>query len=116
MSCGSKSGTGCGSGGACGCATTGGDGIDDARRAFLHGAAAAAVTTLAAGVTLYGFGAEPAAARSPDEKVTSKVRWGLLIDAAKCGDGCTTCVTACQTEIPKKIWTELHQRRMMNDE
>jgi molybdopterin-containing oxidoreductase family iron-sulfur binding subunit len=26
------------------------------------------------------------------------VRWGLLIDASKCGDGCTACVTACQTE------------------
>ena len=99
MSCGSNSGAGCGSGGACGCATTTrGDGIDDARRAFLGGAAATTVATIAAGVTLHSFGAEPAAARAPGEKVTSKVRWGLLIDASKCGDGCTACVTACQTE------------------
>lgn len=94
MSCGSKSGAGCG--GTCGC-TTGGHPVDDARRDFLRGAAAT-VTTFAAGVTLYSFGAEPATARAPDEKVTSKQRWGLLIDASKCGDGCTACVTACQTE------------------
>jgi tetrathionate reductase subunit B len=96
VSCGSKSGAGCG--GACGCAGERRDTVDDARRDFLRGAAAAAVTTLAAGVTLYSFGAEPAAARSPGEEVSSKVRWGLLIDASKCGDGCTACVTACQTE------------------
>jgi molybdopterin-containing oxidoreductase family iron-sulfur binding subunit len=72
--------------------------VNDARRDFLRGAAATAVTTLATGVTLYSFGAQPAGARAPGEQVTSKQRWGLLIDASKCGDGCTACVTACQTE------------------
>jgi len=95
VSCASSSGTKCGNDAACGCANSSGLAVDVSRRDFLRDAAA---TTLAAGVTLYAFGADPAAARAPDEKVTSKVRWGLLIDAAKCGDGCTACVTACQEE------------------
>jgi molybdopterin-containing oxidoreductase family iron-sulfur binding subunit len=95
MSCGSP----CGSGGvACGCAAGAGEGVDEARRGFLQGAAAT-VTTLAAGVSLYTIGADPAdAARAPDGKVTSKVRWGLLIDASKCADGCSACVSACREE------------------
>ena len=32
------------------------------------------------------------------QAVTAKVRWGLLIDAGKCGDGCEACVTACSDE------------------
>jgi tetrathionate reductase subunit B len=99
VSRGSRSGTDCGDGVACGCGSARGDGIDEGRRAFLRGAVATTATTLAAGVTLYAFGAEPAAAaRRSDEKVTSAVRWGLLIDASKCADGCTKCVTACQEE------------------
>ncbi len=99
MSCESSGGTGCGSAAACGCTGTRGDGVNETRRALLRGAAAMTVTTLAAGVTLYVFGAgSAAAARGPDEKVTSKVRWGLLIDVSKCADGCTKCVTACQAE------------------
>jgi molybdopterin-containing oxidoreductase family iron-sulfur binding subunit len=94
MSCGSPCGSGgaaCGAGGA-------GEGVDEARRGFLQGAAAT-VTTLAAGVSLYAIGADPAdAARAPGEKVTSKVRWGLLIDASKCADGCNACVSACREE------------------
>jgi tetrathionate reductase subunit B len=95
MSCGANSG---GCGGTCGCAEQRRDTLDTARRHFLRGAAAMAVTTLATGVTLYSFGAAPAAARAPGEAVSSKARWGILIDASKCGDGCTACVTACQTE------------------
>jgi molybdopterin-containing oxidoreductase family iron-sulfur binding subunit len=98
VSCGARSGTGCGDRAACSCGGSDGDGVDKARRDFLRGAAATTATTLAAGITLYAFGADPAAARRPDEKVTSKVRWGLLIDASKCTDGCTACVTACQEE------------------
>jgi molybdopterin-containing oxidoreductase family iron-sulfur binding subunit len=93
MSCGSI----CSSkgGGGCGCS----NGVGNTRRDFIRGGAAATVTTLAAGITLYTFGTDPAAAaRKPDEKVTSKVRWGLLIDASKCADGCNKCVTACQEE------------------
>ncbi len=73
-----------------GCTGTG-DGTDQIRRALLCGVA----TTLATGVMLYTFGA---AARAPDEKAASKVRWGLLIDVSQCPDGCTQCVSACQTE------------------
>ncbi len=96
MSCESRSGAGCGDAAACACAHTRADATDKSRRAFLRDAAAMAVSTLAAGVTLYAFGA--AADRKPDEEVTSKVRWGLLIDASKCPDGCNKCVTACQVE------------------
>ncbi len=71
--------------------TSSGDGVDEIRRALLRGVA----TTLATGVMLYTFGA---AARAPDEKAPSKVRWGLLIDVSKCPDGCTKCISACQTE------------------
>ena len=36
------------------------------------------------------------AGRAPGEPVSSKVRWGMLIDINKCGDGCDDCVTACR--------------------
>ncbi|MEW5962307.1 MAG: sulfate reduction electron transfer complex DsrMKJOP subunit DsrO [Pseudomonadota bacterium] len=68
------------------------------RRVFLKGAAAAAVTVLAPGVTLTMLGAEEAVARPLDQAVTGKTRWGMLIDVAKCSDGCTACVTACSKE------------------
>ena len=32
------------------------------------------------------------------EAVTDKVRWGMLVDASKCADGCTACVEACDHE------------------
>ncbi|MFN3075443.1 MAG: sulfate reduction electron transfer complex DsrMKJOP subunit DsrO [Alphaproteobacteria bacterium] len=63
------------------------------RRGFLSGAATVAVT-LAAGVTLVS----PADARPADQPASSKVRWGLLIDANKCEAGCTGCVDACRRE------------------
>lgn len=96
MSCGSTGDAGCRSGG-CG----GGSGRtegDLSRRAFLRDSVAMTATTLAAGVTLHVFSAEPATARAPDEKVTAKVRWGLLIDVSRCADGCNQCVVACQQE------------------
>jgi molybdopterin-containing oxidoreductase family iron-sulfur binding subunit len=64
------------------------------RRNFLAGIAGAAGLTIASGVTLFSF----AEAKEAAEAVTSKVRWGMLIDASKCADGCTDCVTACHTE------------------
>ena len=96
MSCASTGGN-CGNGGGCGC-SGGAENIDLTRRAFLRDSAAMTVTTLAAGVTLYAFGADAAAARDPAEKVTAKVRWGMLIDVSKCADGCDRCVTACKQE------------------
>ncbi|NQV82411.1 MAG: 4Fe-4S dicluster domain-containing protein [Rhodospirillales bacterium] len=65
------------------------------RRRFLGNAAAlAAGITIAPGVTLYGV----AQAKPLDQPVTNTVRWGMLIDANRCADGCTDCVTACNTE------------------
>ena len=68
--------------------------IDQQRRAFIATAAGGAAATVVPGVLLYTVaGAEP---RS--EPVTSAVRWGMLIDTAKCADGCSACVTACDEE------------------
>ena len=65
------------------------------RRRFLGQAAAlAAGITIAPGVTLYGI----AEAKAPDQAVTAKVRWGMLVDANRCADGCTDCVQACNDE------------------
>ena len=68
--------------------------IDTYRRKFLGGATAtAAALTIAPGVILNTVQAKP-----DDQAVTSKNRWGLLIDTGKCADGCSDCVTACNTE------------------
>ncbi|NWG86725.1 MAG: 4Fe-4S dicluster domain-containing protein [Hydrogenophilaceae bacterium] len=64
------------------------------RRAFLAASAAVAGTAIAPGVLLYGM----AQAKPAEEAVTAKVRWGMLIDTAKCDAGCSECVTACNTE------------------
>lgn len=65
------------------------------RRGFL-GVAAAAIggVMLAPGIQLI----EIARAASPAGGVSSKVRWGMLIDTTQCASGCTDCVTACNTE------------------
>ncbi|MCB1866763.1 MAG: 4Fe-4S dicluster domain-containing protein [Chromatiales bacterium] len=64
------------------------------RRRFVASAAAAAV----GGVSGAMLVALPVQARRPGDPVTSKVRWGMLIDAAKCADGCDACVSACDRE------------------
>lgn len=65
------------------------------RRDFLGmGAAAAGTTALAPGLKLI----ELAQARPPEEPASAQQRWGLLIDTAKCADGCTACVEACFVE------------------
>ena len=58
------------------------------------GAAAAAAVTVAPGLTLLRV----AQARPPDQPVTDASRWGLLVDASKCADGCSACVEACNVE------------------
>ena len=75
-------------------------GIHSARRWFLKSAAAFATVALAPGVTLMALtgAASPSAARPPDEPVSSRQRWGLLIDASKCPEGCSACVAACSQE------------------
>ena len=67
---------------------------DTARRRFLQGGAAVAgAAAVAPGVFVVGLShAKPA-----DEGVTSKVRWGMLVDTTKCAD-CDACVRACNEE------------------
>ncbi len=68
--------------------------IDQYRRRFLGGSAAAvAGLAIAPGVFLQTVNAKPA-----DQEVTSKNRWGLLIDTTKCASGCSDCVSACNKE------------------
>jgi len=65
------------------------------RREFLNlTALAAAAATPVTGLLVV----ELAQARSPEEPATSRQRWGLLIDVAKCANGCDACVQACFTE------------------
>ena len=68
--------------------------LNQGRRDFISKSAAAATVTLAPGVTLMSV----AQAKPAGEAVSSKNRWGMMIDANKCADGCDSCVTACQTE------------------
>jgi molybdopterin-containing oxidoreductase family iron-sulfur binding subunit len=65
------------------------------RRRLLAAAAAFAGVAIAPGVTLVEIAR---AAVKPGEPVTSKVRWGLLIDANLCREGCQECVLACNRE------------------
>ncbi|VAW95599.1 Sulfite reduction-associated complex DsrMKJOP iron-sulfur protein DsrO (=HmeA) [hydrothermal vent metagenome] len=69
--------------------------IDHYRRKFLSSSSTAiAGLVVAPGVLL----TETAQAKPANEAVTDKKRWGLLVDTNKCGNGCTDCVTACNTE------------------
>ncbi|MCZ7563333.1 MAG: 4Fe-4S dicluster domain-containing protein [Burkholderiales bacterium] len=70
-------------------------GRDAARRQFLAwGAGALATLTIAPGVLLL----RPVHGRAPEQAVTGKARWGLLIDTNRCAAGCDACVTACNRE------------------
>ena len=77
---------------------------DLARREFLGKVTAGAGLGLAPGVMLYSV----ADAKPADQAVTSKVRWGMLVDTSKCGDGCNACVDACNQE--HNLGTEQHSR------
>lgn len=68
---------------------------DKNRRKFIGwGAAVAGGLAIAPGVTLFDY----ANGRPLDEPASSKIRWGMLIDANKCDDNCTDCVTACNQQ------------------
>ncbi len=68
---------------------------DAGRRGFLGTAAAAlAGVALAPGMRLIEF----AQGRAPEEAASARVRWGMLVDTARCATGCTACVSACATE------------------
>lgn len=85
-------------------------GVDSARRWFLKGAAAFTTVALAPGVTLMALtgSAGPSAARLPDQPASAGQRWGLLIDASKCPEGCSVCVSACSQE---NGWKDTGQSR-----
>ena len=79
--------------------------VNSSRRDFLSKAVVAGTMTIAPGVLLHSTSAaatENAAGntstRALDTDVSSKNRWGMLIDTAKCASGCTDCVTACNEE------------------
>ncbi len=66
------------------------------RRTLLAGAAAAlAGVAIAPGIRLVEVAQGKA---QPGEPVSSRVRWGLLIDVNRCQDGCNECVLACNRE------------------
>ena len=68
--------------------------IDTVRRQFLGGSIAAAGMVVAPGVLLH----QVAQAKPADQPVSSKQRWGMLIDTNKCSKGCDACVRGCKTE------------------
>jgi molybdopterin-containing oxidoreductase family iron-sulfur binding subunit len=56
-------------------------------------------TVLAAGAASIAPGVMLTVANAgSDEGVSSKVRWGMLIDTNKCAEGCSACVAACNQE------------------
>jgi molybdopterin-containing oxidoreductase family iron-sulfur binding subunit len=65
------------------------------RRALMIGGAAALGVLIAPGVRLVEVAA---ATRPTSEGASSKVRWGLLIDANRCSPDCNECVLACEQE------------------
>ena len=69
--------------------------VNFSRRTFFEKSATTfAALSIAPGVFLN----QVAQAKSADESVTAAKSWGMLIDTAKCGNGCTDCVTACHEE------------------
>jgi len=70
------------------------------RRALMIGGAAALGALIAPGIRLVEVAAAGATARSEGEgqAVSSKVRWGMLIDANRCDPDCHECVVACERE------------------
>jgi tetrathionate reductase subunit B len=69
-------------------------------------AAGVTAAVVAPGVVLHSVTAAP---RS--EAVTSDVRWGMLIDTAKCADGCSACVEACDRENGLNLQANPRARR-----
>jgi tetrathionate reductase subunit B len=66
------------------------------RRHFIGGTVAAAgAITIAPGVILH---AVAAIKEEPSAGASSKHRWGMVVDANKCAEGCSACVEACDKE------------------
>lgn len=77
-----------------GCEMNQSEPTDHSRRDFLKSGAAGIAAVAIPAATL---GTQASAALRA-EPVTDDQRWGLLVDATKCADGCTACVDACETE------------------
>ncbi len=67
---------------------------NQSRRRFLINAGVMAASGLATGVRFIEF----PSAHAASDPVSSKNRWGMLIDADKCAAGCSACVQACNDE------------------
>ena len=88
--------------------------MNNSRRDFLSKAAIAGTVTIAPGVLLHSTAQATTetteieatieattggtSTKADNESVSSKNRWGMLIDTAKCANGCTDCVDACNEE------------------
>ena len=76
--------------------------VNNSRREFLSKAAVAGTVTIAPGVLLHqtANASQDASVstKTDDEAVSSKNRWGMLIDTNKCATDCTACVDACSEE------------------
>ncbi len=71
------------------------DTINIARRSFVEKTASTvAGISIAPGILLH----QVAEAKPADQPISSKNRWGMLIDTNKCASGCTACVSACNEE------------------
>jgi molybdopterin-containing oxidoreductase family iron-sulfur binding subunit len=86
------------------------DQVNQERRRFI-GAAAGAVAGAAGGtgvvVAALSSGIPGDAEAAPrTDPVSDRHRWGMLIDTAKCADGCTACVDACDQENGLNLQSE----------
>ena len=68
--------------------------LDIQRRHFLKTTAGVAAATVAPGMLLF----KVAHGNEAEAGVSSKVRWGMLIDTNHCTTGCNECVSACNKE------------------
>ena len=68
-----------------------------ARRRFLVRAGLVMGAALVPGLAVLPL-ARARRARGPDEAVTGEVRYGMLVDAARCARDCDACVRACDDE------------------
>jgi len=73
------------------------------RREFLKTTAVVTGMMIAPGILLHSFAQTTSGSSSEQEGVTSKVRWGMLIDVTQCHADCDKCVKACKSEHG---WTE----------
>jgi len=69
--------------------------INKTRREFIT---RAGITAGAAAIAPGVFLTTTADAKPADQAISAKNRWGILVDAGKCANGCSACVDACRKE------------------